>query len=49
MDHTKLHKPFKHYTKNISYTARMLGAIEKRKREMPLKIFRKKVIGHQNK
>jgi len=49
MDHTKLHKPFKHYAKNISYAERMLDAIEKRKREIPLKIFRKKVIDHQNK
>ena len=49
MDHTKLHKPFKHFTKHISYTERMLDAIEKRKRASPLKLFRKKAIDHQHK
>ena len=49
MDHIKLHKPFTHHIKNISYIARTLAAIEKRKREIPLKIVRKKVIDHHNK
>ena len=31
MEHPKLHKPFKHYTKNTSYTARMLPLLKKRK------------------
>ena len=49
MEHTKLKHHPKPYIKNINYTERMLDAIEKRKREIPLKIFRKKVIDHQNK
>ena len=47
MEHTKLRPRPKPYIKNINYTERMLDAIEKRKRENPLKIFRKKVIDHQ--
>ena len=49
MNHTKLRQQPKPYIKNINYTERMLDAFEKRKREIPLKIFRKKVIDHQNK
>ena len=47
MEHTKLRQQPKPYIKNINYTERMLDAIEKRKREIPLKIFRTKVIDHQ--
>ena len=49
MEHTKLRHHPKPYIKNINYTERMLDAIEKRKRELPLEIFRKKVMDHQNK
>ena len=49
MEHTKLRQHPKPYIKHINYTERMLDAIEKRKREIPLTIFRKKVIDHQNK
>ena len=48
MDHTKLRQQPKPYIKNINYTERMLDAIEKRKREIPLNIFRKKVTDRQN-
>ena len=49
MDSTKLKQPHKRSNTDINYTEKMLRAIEKRKREIPLKVFRKKVIDHQNK
>ena len=49
MEHTKLRQHPKPYIKNINYTESMLDAIEKRKREIPLKICGKKAIDHQNK
>jgi len=49
MDSTKQKQPHKRSNTDINYTEKMLRAIEKRKREIPLKVFRKKVIDHQNK
>ena len=49
MEHPKLKQASKRYTKHISYTERMLKLLEKRKQEMPLVTFRKKVIDHHNK
>ena len=49
MERPKLGQPSKRYTKNINYAERVRGFIEKRKREIPLIIFRKKVIDHYNK
>ena len=49
MDSAKLKQPHKRSNPDINYTEQMLRAIEKRKRELPLKVFRKKVIDHQNK
>ena len=49
MERPKLRQPSKRYTKNISYVERVLDLLEKRKREIPLIAFRKKVIDHHNK
>ena len=48
MASAKLGHPYKTTNTNINH-AEMWQALEKRKREIPLKIFRKKVIDHQNK
>ena len=44
MDHAKLRHHPKPYIKNINYTERMLDAIEKRKREIPLKYLERKLL-----
>ena len=49
MEHPKLRQASKRYTKHINYTERMLKLLEKRKQEMPLVAFRKKVIDHHKK
>ena len=49
MDIAKLKQPYTRSNTDIKYAEKMLRAIEKRKRDIPLKVFRKKAIDHQNK
>ena len=49
MDNAKLKQPYTRSTTDTSYTEEMLQALEKRKRDIPLKVFSRNIIDHRNK